>query len=113
MERIRLNIDDLRVESFDTTSEPPPKGRGTVFGQATEVDQTQCCSNVCGTAETHCWGNCETEHECLTQGYTCEGCGTQYTETGCTMDTPSIYCVSLAVQCDTNIGYTCSYGEYC
>jgi hypothetical protein len=114
MERIRLNVDDLHVESFDTTSDLPPRGRGTVFGQATEIENTQCCGTVnCGTDETHCWGNCDTQHECVSDGYTCAGCGTQYTESGCTMDTPSIFCVSLAVQCDTNSGHTCDGGQYC
>lgn len=61
MGKLKLNLDDLKVESFVTTPGQHP-GRGTVFAQ----DLTQ--------EETFCW----TCQNCLTEGDTC-GC----TAVGC------------------------------
>ena len=48
MEKIRLNVDDLRVESFQST--PASEVRGTVEGQ--EMFDTASCGTLC--ERSHC-----------------------------------------------------------
>ena len=43
----KLNFDDLKVESFQTTPENDESGKGTVFGYAYTED-TLCVGSTCG-----------------------------------------------------------------
>jgi hypothetical protein len=57
MREIKLNLDDLDVESFTTVASV--SGRGTVLGHArTYVEQTECCPTyapyVCASAADEC-----------------------------------------------------------
>jgi len=95
MRKLRLDLDDLQVESFATTPEPRRDG-GTVFGQNHCTCYTQCtcpgcptcdasCNGTCGgTCDASCNGNCGG-----TCGHTCAGNCTEfnctdYTVVGCT-----------------------------
>ena len=60
-EKIKLNLDDLRVESFDAAADEFAIG-GTVRGHATQ--DTECQQYTCA----------ETEQQC-TEGDTCGGSG--------------------------------------
>jgi hypothetical protein len=86
MKKLRLVLDDIRVDSFDVTRERAE--RGTVRGHVC------CCGCVpcCCTGGDSCGGSCDT---CVT------GCGTCYTN-----------CGSCAGQysCDYSCGGSC--GDY-
>jgi len=50
MEKVRLNIDELRLQSFETSNDSP-QHRGTVNGHANPTDEvgddTEGCTAVC------------------------------------------------------------------
>ena len=50
--RKKLTLDELAVESFETTA--APAARGTVFGRATEAFYTCASDCPCDTAQTNC-----------------------------------------------------------
>src|SRR5262245_61761073 len=67
MKKLRLNLDDLKVESFATTPEANGQ-RGTVFGQT--VYETDC-GTTCSVPATECEGpNCTLGVECTGVGCT-------------------------------------------
>jgi hypothetical protein len=70
MRKMRLELDDLDVESFDTR--PSEAGRGTVKGHATQYGSCQgSCVQTCGGPT--CESPCEVEP---TMYLTCmESCG--------------------------------------
>lgn len=77
MKKLALNVDELRVDSFDTASIPDV--RGTVNGHYT-IDTTcvqtcTTCQNSCrGTCDWSCQGSCDNtcQYTCnLTCPYTC------------------------------------------
>ena len=69
MKKLKLNLDDLKVESFATTPDAA-SGRGTVFGQ----DPTHPPENTCNTCGMEMF-------TCV--GYTCvEWCGHNPSENG-------------------------------
>ncbi len=76
MKKMKLSLDDLKVESFQTTPESAAQKKGTVFGYITQ-DLTlcqECPTNTCGNT---CQGpTCEGTCDNTCQGPTCEGtCG--------------------------------------
>jgi hypothetical protein len=103
MKKFKLDLDDLRVESFATTPEPTAQG-GTVFGYETTIEitcatcagcetgtnATDGCNTQCGGTEyTVCWGECggatqdlQCSANCFTVRYDCtwhpedQRCGT-------------------------------------
>lgn len=96
MKKLKLNLDDLRVESFATT--PDPDGQhGTVFGQ--QLTDTCTCINTCEGCPTEqgdtCgeptfMGCCVTGSPCQTDTcyHTCP-CGfTYWCATGIATDCP-------------------------
>lgn len=88
--RFRLELDALRVESFDTA--PPGRGGGTVRGHEYDAFESQAVEAVvrtdvrvdCGSWIDACpsrAGTCDTcKESCLGTCSTCdaEACGTQY-----------------------------------
>ncbi len=60
MAKIRLDLEALEIESFDTT-DAHAEGRGTVRGHMTE--RVTICQDSCeGTCYTHCWGgDCDSD----------------------------------------------------
>ncbi|HEX5869898.1 MAG TPA: hypothetical protein VFY65_05775 [Longimicrobium sp.] len=58
MRKLRLQLDDLRIDTFDTTA--PQRARGTVFGEQCTC-WTQCGQNTCPgcpTCDASCNGTC-------------------------------------------------------
>jgi hypothetical protein len=56
MNKLKLNLEELAVESFATTPEPRSEG-GTVFGQQCTC-YTQCTCPGCPTCDASCNGTC-------------------------------------------------------
>ncbi|HEY0016542.1 MAG TPA: hypothetical protein VGC13_09500 [Longimicrobium sp.] len=76
--KLTLNLDDLSVDSFDTTS--THKARGTVFGEQCTC-YTQCTCPGCPTCDATCNYTCDdaTCPNCPTCAASCNGtcnCGT-------------------------------------
>jgi hypothetical protein len=109
--RKKLTLDDLQVESFETTGETP--ARGTVFGAQTEAffSCVSDCGDPCGTGGTGGTGG-ET-NECpgpsdepctWYQVFTCESNQVAYPSqcTGCGVD-----CNPTFDYCASGPGYHC------
>ena len=81
MNKLKLKLDDLRVDTFQTT--PAPKEKGTVFGEQCTC-YTQCTCPGCPTCDASCNGTCDAscngtcDASCNgTCGWTCDfGCQT-------------------------------------
>jgi len=73
MKKLKLNLDDLKVESFETTNSSK-KTKGTIVGYVTETDLKPICGN--------------TNIECPTNYNTCD----------CTYPP---YCNTFPPECDT------------
>ena len=80
MNKLKLGLDDLQVDTFQTTS--APKQKGTVFGeQCTCYTQCTCpgcptCDASCnGTCNASCNGTCAATCNASCEG-TCDACGT-------------------------------------
>jgi hypothetical protein len=85
MKKMKLNVEALAVESFDTSGDAPK--RGTVFGEQCTC-YTDCTCPGCNTCDESCNGTCAGQHTCGGQN-TCGGqatcdatCDTCY-YTGC------------------------------
>jgi hypothetical protein len=73
MNKLKLDLEDLSVESFATTPEPRAEG-GTVFGQQCTC-YTQCTCPGCPTCDASCNGTCGGTCDASCNG-TCGGtCG--------------------------------------
>ena len=57
MKKLKLDLDDLRVDSFDTTPTAGASERGTVFGQYLETAPRWCATDG-DTCDT-CGGSCD------------------------------------------------------
>jgi hypothetical protein len=53
MNRLKLDLNDLRVESFETTLEEVA-AEGLVVGQTTTSPDTQTPPNLCGGTSSYC-----------------------------------------------------------
>jgi hypothetical protein len=76
MNKLKLHLDDLQVDTFQTT--PVRKTKGTVFGEQCTC-HTQCTCPGCPTCYASCDGTCAAT--CYgscggTCDATCDGCGT-------------------------------------
>jgi hypothetical protein len=90
MNKLKLHLDELSVESFDTTG--TEKAKGTVFGEQCTC-YTQCTCPGCPTCDNTCNYTCDdaTCPACPTCAASCNGtcqycesydyCGTQYDAT--------------------------------
>ena len=78
MNKLKLRMDDLHVDSFDTTAAQAPAG--TVFGEQCTC-YTNCTCPGCPTCDASCNGTCDGAATCLN---TCDGAYTcqQVTECG-------------------------------
>lgn len=78
MNKLKLQLDELRVDSFDTT--PVQKQKGTVYGEQCTC-YTICTCPGCPTCDASCNGTCDDANTC---GNTCNGEWTcqQVTECG-------------------------------
>ncbi|HEX2078668.1 MAG TPA: hypothetical protein VHG08_13190 [Longimicrobium sp.] len=68
MHKLRLQLDDLRVDSFNTTAGETENG--TVFGEQCTC-HTACTCPGCPTCWVSCDGNCNE----WTKAFTCNGYG--------------------------------------
>ena len=96
MNKLSLNLDELRVESFDTTPADRDE-KGTVFGEQQPCTcPTACTCPGCYTCGNTCYepGNGNTcEHTCAAE-YTCDTCMAtcaNYPRGTCTADQPCYY----------------------
>lgn len=86
MKKIRLNLDDLEVASFQTMPEDPAKKQGTIHGYAccAQCGCDPCCCQCGGACSAECAG-CETIL-CQTMDPTCtceQSCDIQTCEVTC------------------------------
>jgi hypothetical protein len=100
MKKFKLQLDDLRIDSFSTTPAQTPQG--TVYGEQCTC-RTNCTCPGCPTCDASCNGTCyascngtcdaacdETLDACGSD-YTCgDGCG--YTEPGYVTYGPNAEC---------------------
>jgi hypothetical protein len=90
--KLSLNLDDLSVDSFDTTSSE--KATGTVFGEQCTC-YTQCTCPGCPTCDASCNGTC---------GDTCAGtCAYTCDDASCAGTCGDYTCG----------GYTCDFRAAC
>ena len=69
MKKLKLNLDDLRVESFETVSAKGKTRKGTVMGYKEWFTEEACTflqQETCGPGQTG--------GECVTQYVSCEDC---------------------------------------
>ncbi len=106
MKKLKLNLDDIKVESFETSANNL-SAVGTVKGNATLTEYVTCngcthitCGNTCGNT---CNGN-------TCDGNTCDG-----TCDGNTCDgTCNVSCFGTCNDtCDDPVTYPCSAPPYC
>jgi hypothetical protein len=67
MKKLKLHLDDLQIDSFQTT--PAEKPKGTVFGEQCTC-YTQCTCPGCPTCDASCNGTCDAT--CPNTCFTCE-----------------------------------------
>ena len=91
MNKLKLRLDDLHVDSFDITV--PQKANGTVFGEQCTC-YTQCTCPGCPTCDASCNGTCEAGTGCgPTCNISCQNSCVDYetcfrwTEVSCAYDT--------------------------
>jgi hypothetical protein len=72
MNKLKLNLDQLAVESFDTSR--PAKAEGTVFGEQCTC-RTQCTCPGCPTCYASCNGSCGASCNGTCYEATCNNCG--------------------------------------
>jgi hypothetical protein len=71
MKKLRLQLEDLQIDSFQTT--PAEKPKGTVFGEQCTC-YTQCTCPGCPTCDASCNGTCDASCNgtCNCSGATCD-----------------------------------------
>lgn len=72
MNKLKLDLDQLTVESFDTNASGITR-RGTVRGHSDSCFLTDCqftCADTCNTCGASCGGGCGSGYSC---GGTCGG----------------------------------------
>ena len=110
MEKLRLRLDDLRVDSFETVKRESEKG--TVFGEQCTC-WTQCGQNTCPGCPT-CGASCNGTCEYSCNGTCYETCGNSCWGT-CNEYTCAWTCAaSCAGSCPPDTCYyTCDQGMTC
>jgi hypothetical protein len=71
MKKLRLHLEDLQIDSFDTTTRR--RGKGTVFGEQCTCD-TQCTCPGGPTSDASCDGTCDgsCNGSCLSCSFSCD-----------------------------------------
>lgn len=72
MKKLSLTLEELRVESFDTTP-AEKKRKGTVFGEQCTC-YTNCTCPGCPTCDYTCGDTCD-DYTCVSCAYTCANGG--------------------------------------
>jgi hypothetical protein len=82
MRKLRLQVDELVVESFLT--QPELKAPGTVRGAQETEDPTAVCNASCGTCYNDCGPDEQNTWDCPWPPFTNASCGTCGPTCGCT-----------------------------
>ena len=90
MSKLRLQLDDLQVESFGTT--PAEAERGTVLGEQQCTCPTACTCPGCDTCDATCPQTCR---------YTCD-------DSECIASCVGETCVGNVHTCWDSCGHTCN-----
>jgi hypothetical protein len=101
MPKLKLRLDDLQVDTFQTTT--VRKGKGTVFGEQCTC-QTQCTCPGCPTCYASCNGTCD-----ASCNGSCE-CPVDATYGDTCYDSCAVSCATCQFSCDDM--YTCVNGVY-
>jgi hypothetical protein len=108
MQKLRLHLEDLQIDSFQTTAAQKPKG--TVFGEQCTC-YTQCTCPGCPTCDASCNGTCNATcaGSCNgTCGPTCNwSCG------NCTLEGPTCAGTCGAMTCPTSEPNQFCYEDQC
>lgn len=84
MGKLKLELDELAVESFDTSATDPQ--HGTVRGHETDGDPYTCGGETCMGGQQTCWDSCDTvcgSYYCATAEASCGQGSCVYTCTSC------------------------------
>ncbi len=74
MAKLKLRVEELTIDSFDTS--PPARDEGTVFGEQQCTCQTACSCPPCPSCVDTCWETCQGDTCAETcQGASCDWCG--------------------------------------
>jgi hypothetical protein len=101
MQKLKLCLDDLQVDTFQTTA--APREKGTVFGEQCTC-YTQCTCPGCPTCDASCNGTCNAS----CNGTCDDTCGASCNDT--CYDTCAVSCGTCRFSCDDM--YTCVNGVY-
>ncbi len=113
MKKMKLSLDDLKVESFETTPESKDDSQGTVFAYFTPGLGNTCdpgctnatCGPTCATCDSTCVNTCGN-----TCGSTCEGtCASNTCGNTCLATCPNT-CANTCSACGS--GLTCDCGTF-
>ncbi|MCG8454976.1 MAG: pinensin family lanthipeptide [Holophagales bacterium] len=109
MKKLKLDLDDLKVESFETTPETGEEAKGTVYGYITQ-DLTICDGCNDPTNQNTCASTCGS-----TCGNTCGStCGTTCASTCGNTCGATCGCGGLTCQPDCNTNFACFIcTQYC
>ncbi|HEU0298007.1 MAG TPA: hypothetical protein VFR37_01105 [Longimicrobium sp.] len=97
MRKLTLALEDLAVESFDTS--PAVREKGTVFGEQQCTCQSVCSCPGCPTCDVTCPNTCDDLTCAVTcyntcDDYTCETCqGPSCQHTQCASEVYTCVCV--------------------
>jgi hypothetical protein len=97
--KLSLNLEDLSVDSFDTTS--TQKAKGTVFGEQCTC-YTNCTCPGCPTCYASCNGTCDN-----TCANTCANTCDDASCVGCT-DAYSCYFTDCGIRCGSQYQSACN-----
>jgi hypothetical protein len=100
--KLTLNLDDLTVDSFDTTV--AEKQKGTVFGEQCTCP-TQCTCPGCPTCDASCNGTCGGTCEATCNGTCAATC--EYVSCGGTCYDQSCGCGDSVDFCTTHLNTYC------
>ncbi len=94
--KLKLNLEDLTVDSFDTTR--PAQKQGTVFGEQCTC-YTNCTCPGCPTCDASCNGTC---------GGTCANTCDDNTCADCTNETEECLPMTYGAACPSRTCYDCN-----
>ena len=103
MNKLKLHLEDLQIDSFQTT--PAEKPKGTVFGEQCTC-YTQCTCPGCPTCDASCNGTCN-----ASCNGTCDASCNGTCDLGCDASGPS--CPGYGRTCDLEPYWNGRQWVYC
>ena len=108
--KLTLDLDDLRVDSFDTTPAATADARGTVFGNVDTIQYGCSDGASCNSCEGSC-NSCTCYSACGSCCATCDvSCGGTCQSCCATCDAS---CGGTCGSCDNSCGGTCDWSCNC